>query len=164
MGLLESQSALNFQLAFPKNAPICREIIQKAYYSGKKLMTRDPKVLLKSEDYFVHLSKEKRLFLILYNQSIIGTFTLTVHRTKAELQYLAILPEYQNQSLGSKAVSWVESFLLNKKITLIRLETYNKWEKTNKFYRHHGFHVVDSFEKENEKILVWEKKLNLDLH
>jgi hypothetical protein len=116
-------------------------IIHRAYEPGKRLMSRDPKVLLKSKEDFEALAKERRLYIILYERNVIGTFKLTLKELPAVLQSFALLPEFQNG------------------FNTVQLETYEKWVRTNKFYQERGFFQVNSFVKEGEKILVWEKLL-----
>ena len=153
---------LEIRLALIQEAPQCREIIHKAYEAGRKLMSRDPKVLLRSEGDFIALSKQKRLYAILLQATLVGTFKLTLNDAPAILESVALLPAYQNRGLGSIALKWIVQLVKNNGFDIIRLETYEKWHQTNKFYSHMGFQLIESFTKENEIILVWEKLISSD--
>jgi GNAT superfamily N-acetyltransferase len=154
-----SRSSLEIRPATAQEAGECRNIIQRAYEPGRRVMSRDPKVLLKSKEEFEALAKERRLYIILYERNVIGTFKLTLKERPAVLQSFALLPEFQNRGLGSMILMWIENFIRQNGFSTVQLETYEKWVRTNKFYQERGFFQVDSFVKEGEKILVWEKRL-----
>jgi GNAT superfamily N-acetyltransferase len=151
--------SLEIRLAVPEEAVDCRGIIHRAYEAGRKLMSRDPKVLLKPGRDFVDLAKEERLYAILHESNLIGTFTLTLNDPPAILQYFALVPECQNRGWGSNILLWIEDYVGKSGFDVIRLETYEKWVQTNKFYQERGYQHIDSFTKENETIFVWEKLL-----
>lgn len=156
-----SRPSLEIRPATIQEAGECRRIIHQAYGPGRRLMSRDPKVLLKSEKEFEALATERRLYIVLYEGNVIGTFKLTLKELPAVLQYFALLPEFQNRGLGSKILMWIENFIHQNGFNSVQLETYEKWVRTNKFYQERGFFQVDSFAKEGEKILVWEKQLKV---
>lgn len=154
-----SRSSLKIRPATTQEAGECRNIIHRAYEPGRRVMSRDPKVLLKSKEEFEALAKERRLYIILYERNVIGTFKLTLKEPPAVLQSFALLPEFQNRGLGSMILMWIENFIRQNGFSTVQLETYEKWVRTNNFYQERGFFQVDSFVKEGEKILVWEKRL-----
>lgn len=154
-----SRSSLEIRPATTREAVECRRIIHRAYEPGRRLMSRDPKVLLKSKEEFEALAKERRLYIILYERNVIGTFKLTLNDAPAVLQSFALLPEFQNRGLGSTILMWIENFIRQNGFETVQLETYEEWVRTNRFYQERGFLQVDSFVKEDEKILVWEKLL-----
>ncbi|MFX0113770.1 MAG: GNAT family N-acetyltransferase [Candidatus Hodarchaeota archaeon] len=155
--MLNALLHLEIRLATLEEAEDCREIIHKAYEAGRKLMSRDPKVLLKPGKDFVDLAKKKRLYVIIYENNLIGTFTLTLKDPPAILQYFALVPKCQNRGWGSNILLWIENYVRENEFDVIRLETYEKWVQTNRFYQQRGYQHIDSFTKENETIFIWEK-------
>ncbi|MHA2232992.1 MAG: GNAT family N-acetyltransferase [Candidatus Hodarchaeales archaeon] len=157
---LSTLSSLRIRLPTREEATECRNIIHTAYEPGRKLLSRDPKVLLKSEEEFVKLANQGRLYVILWEEELIGTFKLTLESGPAVLQAFVILPTFQNRGSGSIVLNWIEKLAQNNSFDMIQLETYQEWNRTNKFYHERGYQQVASFTKENENILVWEKLLS----
>lgn len=152
-------SSLEIRLATRTEAIECRNIIHTAYESGRRLLSRDPKVLLKSGEDFVKLANQRTLYIILWEEELIGTFKLILYCAPAILQAFALLPTFQNKGLGSIVLEWIEKLTQNNSFDVIQLETYQEWNRTNQFYSERGYQQVASFTKENENILVWEKLL-----
>ena len=83
-----------------------------------------------------------------------------MRRTKNEydLSRIAVLPEYQNEGIGSAIIRWAEEKAKSENKNM-NLAAYGKNKKLLSFYRKRGYKIAKRFTHKEEEIVVFKKKL-----
>ncbi len=102
-------------------------------------------------------------FVLEQNKSIIGYIGFRVYDEQAEMMNFLIDPDFQNEGLGTKLLTFCLAELENKKVNLITLEVRKSNKKAQYVYEKFGFklsHVRKKYyENEDGYVLVKEVKV-----
>ena len=98
-------------------------------YSEKRV-----KEAIKHESKNVAISKQ--------GDTLVGFGIMTYYENSANLDLLAVIPEYQGTGLGQELVSWLEKVALNAGILKIEVQAREINQLGIKFYQKLGYKVI----------------------
>jgi len=75
-------------------------------------------------------------------ENIIGFGIMTYHDDSANLDLLAVLPEYEGTGLAQEVVVWLEEVALNAGIFDIKVQARERNQKGIKFYKKLGYKII----------------------
>lgn len=112
-------SAIKISLAQITDVNTVSNIVALAYKDCQEKFKPDPDKIPEWMDWWYSLSEpqpgehhkfieSKITYLILQNNTIIGTFRLEQHNNKSELDDFCILPQYQNKGYGMYVLDLIE--------------------------------------------------------
>jgi ribosomal protein S18 acetylase RimI-like enzyme len=98
------------------------------------------------------------IYKIVVDNRIVGDFSIRQDsESEFHLGCLCLIPEYENNGIGQKAMAFMEeNFKQAKKWTL---DTPTDKERNHYFYKKCGFHITDEFMAGNVKLVLFEKNL-----
>ncbi len=99
--------------------------------------------------------KQKETYILLNNEELIGTFTLSTTQSEWDkhifgedpdghsmyLHRLAVLPAYIGKGIGKEILRWIEDNVSTDK-TYLKLDCVADNSKLNQFYCVNGFHYI----------------------
>ena len=102
-----------------------------------------------SRDIFLTDIEKKNLFVFKKNSGIIGCITLSYEKDKEYndikwltedyknlyIHRLAVDPRFQKKGIGRLLMDFTEDYARDNKLKSIRLDTFSKNERNNKFYK-----------------------------
>jgi len=110
-----------------------------------------------SRDIFLSDIEKKNLFILKNNSGIIGCIALSHEKdieytdvkwlTKDDknlyLHRLAVDPKFQKKGIGKLLMDFAEDFARDNKFKSVRLDTFSKNERNNRFYRSRKYTKLD---------------------
>ena len=110
-----------------------------------------------SRDIFLSDIEKKNLFILKNNSEIIGCVALSYDKdieyndvkwlTKDEknlyVHRLAVDPKFQKKGIGSLLMDFAEDYGRDNKLKSIRLDTFSKNERNNRFYKSRKYTQLD---------------------
>jgi len=110
-----------------------------------------------SRDIFLSDIEKKNLFILKNNSGIIGCIALSHEKdieytdvkwlTKDDknlyLHRLAVDPKFQKKGIGKLLMDFAEDFARDNKFKSIRLDTFSKNERNNRFYKSRKYTKLD---------------------
>ena len=110
-----------------------------------------------SKDIFLSDIEKKNLFILKNNSGIIGCIALSHEKdieytdvkwlTKDDknlyLHRLAVDPKFQKKGIGKLLMDFAEDYARNNKFISVRLDTFSKNERNNKFYKSRKYTKLD---------------------
>ncbi len=161
---MESDKTLfHFQQAEKGDLPCIESIIQEAYESINKILSRPPGALENTANKILHSFRNNQLY-VLYNEEygLIGTFSLALtERKTVKMFHFAIKSQFQEQGVGSWVVEEVIKMIKQQMpdVSGIELEIYSKIPSHLNFYKKFGFIQIGRKEIRGEKILILKRQL-----
>lgn len=121
-------------------AMIAKGIYQwNEHYPSEAAFTND----LKRNELYVLLDRDKIIGSIvvstLMDEEYIPIKWLTKNDNNIYIHRLAIHPEYQGKGFAKKLMSFAETFAIENNYSSIRLDTFSKNERNQKFYELRGY-------------------------
>ena len=118
--------------------------------------------------------KEKIVFVIEYNNNIIGNFTLnnSLNDLWKQNEYynkidkciyvskLCIIPEYSRHGLGKKCMEFIEKYAKDNSYKYVCLDVYDKAIHAVKFYKKIEYKVVGEAKTRRFNVLLMKKDIN----
>ena len=110
-----------------------------------------------SRDIFLSDIEKKNLFILKNNSGIIGCIALS-HEKDIEytdvkwltkdhknlyLHRLAVDPKFQKKGIGKLLMDFAEDYARNNKFISVRLDTFSKNERNNRFYKSRKYTKLD---------------------
>lgn len=84
----------------------------------------------------------KEVFMSLVNNAPVGTIRVEIkHDKTALITRFGVMPEYQNNGIGRSIMSYIDKFLVLKKIEKAYLYTASKHKDLVRFYYSMGFYI-----------------------
>jgi ribosomal protein S18 acetylase RimI-like enzyme len=141
-------------------------IIQEAYQSVVKALSRLPGALIDTKEKVNQAYTDKQLYILIdsSSSSIIGTFSLKyITENQLKIYHFAIKPSFQNRGIGSWTIEKIISRIQVQypKVNEIILEVYQKIPELLKLYNKFGFIIEYQKEIRGEKIFVLSRKILL---
>ena len=110
-----------------------------------------------SRDIFLSDIEKKNLFILKNNSGIIGCIALSSEKdieyndvkwlTKDDknlyLHRLAVDPKFQKKGIGKLLMDFAEDYARNNKFISVRLDTFSKNERNNRFYKSRKYTRLD---------------------
>jgi len=110
-----------------------------------------------SRDIFLSDIEKKNLFILKNNSGIIGCIALSHEKdieytdvkwlTKDDknlyLHRLAVDPKFQKKGIGKLLMDFAEDYARNNKFISVRLDTFSKNERNNRFYKSRKYTKLD---------------------
>ena len=110
-----------------------------------------------SRDIFLSDIEKKNLFILKNNSGIIGCIALSHEKdieytdvkwlTKDDknlyLHRLAVDPKFQKKGIGKLLMDFAEDYARNNKFKSVRLDTFSKNERNNRFYKSRKYTKLD---------------------
>ena len=110
-----------------------------------------------SRDIFLSDIEKKNLFILKNNSGIIGCIALSHEKdieytdvkwlTKDDknlyLHRLAVDPKFQKKGIGKLLMDFAEDYARNNKFISVRLDTFSKNERNNRFYKSRKYIQLD---------------------
>ena len=110
-----------------------------------------------NRDIFLTDIEKKNLFIYKNNSGVIGCVALSYDKdieyndikwlTKDDknlyVHRLAVDPKYQNKGIGRLLMDFAEDYARNKKLKSVRLDTFSKNERNNRFYKSRKYIQLD---------------------
>ena len=110
-----------------------------------------------SRDIFLSDIEKKNLFILKNNSGIIGCIALSHEKdieytdvkwlTKDDknlyLHRLAVDPKFQKKGIGKLLMDFAEDYARNNKFISVRLDTFSKNERNNRFYKSRKYTRLD---------------------
>jgi len=110
-----------------------------------------------SRDIFLSDIEKKNLFILKNNSGIIGCIALSREKdieytdvkwlTKDDknlyLHRLAVDPKFQKKGIGKLLMDFAEDYARNNKFISVRLDTFSKNERNNRFYKSRKYTKLD---------------------
>ena len=110
-----------------------------------------------SRDIFLSDIEKKNLFILKNNSGIIGCISLSHEKdieytdvkwlTKDDknlyLHRLAVDPKFQKKGIGKLLMDFAEDYARNNKFISVRLDTFSKNERNNRFYKSRKYTKLD---------------------
>ena len=110
-----------------------------------------------SKDIFLSDIEKKNLFILKNNSGIIGCIALSNEKdieytdvkwlTKDDknlyLHRLAVDPKFQKKGIGKLLMDFAEDYARNNKFISVRLDTFSKNERNNRFYKSRKYKKLD---------------------
>ena len=110
-----------------------------------------------SRDIFLSDIEKKNLFILKNNSGIIGCIALSSEKdieyndvkwlTKDDknlyLHRLAVDPKFQKKGIGKLLMDFAEDYARNNKFISVRLDTFSKNERNNRFYKSRKYTKLD---------------------
>ena len=110
-----------------------------------------------SKDIFLSDIEKKNLFIFKNNSGIIGCIALSHEKdieytdvkwlTKDDknlyLHRLAVDPKFQKKGIGKLLMDFAEDYARNNKFISVRLDTFSKNERNNRFYKSRKYTKLD---------------------
>ena len=110
-----------------------------------------------SRDIFLSDIEKKNLFILKKNSGIIGCIALSHEKdieytdvkwlTKDDknlyLHRLAVDPKFQKKGIGKLLMDFAEDYARNNKFISVRLDTFSKNERNNRFYKSRKYTKLD---------------------
>lgn len=86
--------------------------------------------------------ESKNVAVIKQGGKLMGFGIMTYHDDSANLDLLAVLPEYQGSGLAQEVVAWLEKVALNSGLFNIEVQARERNQKGIKFYQKLGYKVI----------------------
>lgn len=141
--------------------PRILEIILETYKPITTLLGRTPGALDETEDSLKERMAKNELYTVLYDQEVIGTFTLSYNQAHQllEVRRVAVCSEKQNQGIGSYIMLSAEHVARSMGEKKVMIETYEDHQQLVDFYLHRGYKVFTKRVNRGNVILLMEKSL-----
>ncbi len=106
-----------------------------------------------SKDAFLNDVDRKELYVLLKEGRVIGSITISTYKDEEYepvewltedglniyIHRLAIHPEFQHQGLARRLMDFAEAFAIKIKAISVRLDTFSKNERNQRFYESRGY-------------------------
>lgn len=92
-----------------------------------------------SQEAFENDVFRKELFVLITNNRIIGCLVLTPNKNNLYIHRLAIHPKEQRKGWAQKLMVFTENFAIKNNYNSIRLDTFSKNIRNQKFYELRGY-------------------------
>ena len=126
------------------------------------ILSRPPGTLQMTKEKVLKLINNHRIFIWQKNPSeILACVVVKIDYEKklASFGKLAVSPDKQELGIGTAIVRWVENYLKEKNVEMIRIETYEKTPFLRNFYEKLGYNVTEILHIRGENILELKKSL-----
>lgn len=138
-----------------------RELIVAAYSPIEPILGRKPRGMLETIDKVTKRIQNKTIYIAIYEEEIIGTFTLEYNEMYKllEAQKVAVRSDMQNQGLGSYMMESAEHIARELEEKKLMVETYEDHKQLVDFYMKRGYKIFKKRMSRGNVILLMEKKL-----
>ena len=102
--------------------------------------------------------KKNIQYKIMLNDIPVGKVSAHEEYDTCHLDCLCVIPQYENQGIGQKAVKFIESQFLNAKSWY--LETPSDKKRNHYFYIKCGYEITDEKMDGNVKVVIFSKTMN----
>lgn len=144
-----------------KEAKQIKDLIIAAYSPMEPILGRKPRGMLETIDKVKERIHKNTIYVAIYKNEIIGTFTLEYNELYdlLEVQKVAVRPDMQNRGLGSFMIESAEHIARELEERKLMVETYEDHKQLVDFYLQRGYKVFKKRMSKGNVILLMEKKL-----
>lgn len=150
---------LKFERATIEDVEILINVRNQSFYADYIKYGECPGYNISKENMTTSILN-KMSYKIIYNNHVVGNISATDNQDNTYyLGCLCVIPDYENQGIGQKAIKFIEGVFSN--ATVWTLQTPSDKEKNHYFYEKMGYTIVKEIIEGSVKLVVFEKKINL---
>jgi GNAT superfamily N-acetyltransferase len=165
---MKLDSMIRAKLATTADADLVSQMVALAYEDCQDKFKPDPEKIPAWIDWWYNLSKPQLIahqrfiennltYLILLNDTVIGTFRLEQHDNKSELDDFCILPQYQNRGYGMSTLRVIKSIC---NTSCIEFSTPYFCTANRHLYTKAGYKEIGT--RSDDTVICYSKECNTD--
>jgi ribosomal protein S18 acetylase RimI-like enzyme len=136
-----------------------RSIVQEAYSSVKKRLSKEPVAMQDGLDKISRSIQMGNVYVAIIGEAIVGTMRVQLQGQVGTISRIAVREKFRNRRVGTFLVEYAENLLTHMGARSVQLEVFSAEGSQTKFYQSIGYKPVEPPRNAVGELLVMQKDL-----